>query len=408
MYHMMTKNKCGFMLYYDACEVTTLDFPIACAKSHTMGKQLSKWAWSKVPKKAIEEVIQNDITIEVHGVYPNTPTELLTHYGGSVDVEQIDFTPTSRKQLNYVRPAFSLVNHGKTLLVKVTPGKDYLYHYSGIIRHCLHQYDRVSLLKIYRYPHIEVTIDEWTMLDNKFITQDAVVIMGYVEEAELYLTMHLNNLSLFRKSENAYYTATQYRASSGQMIIFLGVKYSFWGDISARIVRKFCKLGVKEVIYISKLGSLRTPNDIYNFVFSPTKYITLGYCDIKNVTETTLNNIAAMFPELNTHCHVSVPTVIGEDLVQRSTMIQYGACSIDNEISQMAHAISNFNKMSHQQVCFSSLHFASDYLRKSAEVDSEIAYDLSNNRSKKALKQKTKMMQVLLSYLTLYIQSTYN
>ncbi len=172
-------------------------------------------------------------------------------------------------------------------------------------------------------------------------------------------------------------------------------------------MKKLCKLGVKEVIYIGKLGSLRTPRDIYNVVFSPTKYITIGYCDVKNVTETILNNMAVMFPELNTYCHVSVPTVIGEDLVQRSTMTQYGACSIDNEISQMAHAISNFNKMSQQQVCLSSLHFASDYLRKSAEVDSKIAYDLSNNRSKKSLEQKTKIMQVLLSYLMLYIQSRY-
>lgn len=119
------------------------------------------------------------------------------------------------------------MNHDETLLVKVTPGQDYLYHYAGVIRHCLHQQNRVSLLKIYRYPHIEDTIDQWTMLDHQFITQDAVIIMGDVDEAELYLTTHLNNLSPFRKSENEYYTATRYRTSSGHMIIFLGVKYSF-------------------------------------------------------------------------------------------------------------------------------------------------------------------------------------
>ena len=58
------------MLRYDAFEVTTLNFPIACEKSHTMGRQLSKWAWSKVPQKAIEEAIQNNITMVYNPVHP--------------------------------------------------------------------------------------------------------------------------------------------------------------------------------------------------------------------------------------------------------------------------------------------------------------------------------------------------
>jgi hypothetical protein len=90
---------------------------------------------------------------------------------------------------------------------------------------------------------------------------------------------------------------------------------------------------------------------------------------------------------------------------QRDAIIEHNAYSIDNEIAQIAHTISHFNKTEPQQVCFSSLHFASDYLRTSAEIDSEIAYDLSNNRHAKALKHKAKIMHELFAYLIRYMRS---
>jgi len=388
---------------YDYCELVELHIPVACIKSHTMGKKLPVWAWSKVPQQSIQEAVSKNTTIEVHGVYPTVSPENFTRYK---EHASISFTPTSRKRFNYIRPTFSWVNRGSTLIVQVTPGRDYLYHYAGIIRYCLHQYHRTSLLTVYRYPEIERTLDVWTTLDESLISQDSVVIIGYVEEAEAYLITQRNQFLFITKEENRYYTAVQYRTYSGQLIIFLGVKYSFWGDISAIIASKLCKLCAKEIIYISKLGSLRTPDDVYNAVFAPTNYITMNYCDVISITRST-NSIASIFPELDTQCHASVPTVIEEDLRQRAVLVNHSVSSIDNEISQIANAVANFNKTHKKKVCFSSLHFASDYLRKDTEVNHDIAYDLSNHRSADAVKRRANVMKVLLSYLHRYIQNTY-
>ncbi|MHA7878094.1 MAG: hypothetical protein ACX93T_04230 [Bacteroidota bacterium] len=368
-----------------------------------MGKKLPVWAWSKVPQRSIQDAVSKDATIEVHGVYPTVSPENFTGYK---EYASVSFTPTSIKRLNYVRPTFSWVNNGHTLIVKVTPGRDYLHHYAGILRYCLYQYRRTGLLAIYRYPEVEQTIDVWTMLDESLIPKNSVVIIGYVEEAESYLTTQLEQFYLFTREENSYYTVALYHTCSGESIVFLGVKYSFWGDISATIASKLCKLHVKEIIYISKLGSLRTPKDVYNTVFAPTKYITMNYCDVISITRST-NPIACMFPELDTQCHASVPTVIEEDLMQREVLVNHGVSSIDNEISQIAYAVSKFNKTSINKVDFSSLHFASDYLRKDTEVNHDIAYDLSNHRSKEAVKRRVNIMKVLLSYLRRYIQATY-
>ncbi|MCU0318251.1 MAG: hypothetical protein MUC61_02830 [Amoebophilaceae bacterium] len=371
-----------------------------------MGKKLPVWAWSKVPQRSIREAALNNATIEVHGVYPTVSIERFTHYKACANTQYVDFTSTSKKRLNYVRPTFSWVDGGNTLIVKVTPGRDYLCHYAGIIRYCLHQYRRTNLLTIYRYPEVEHTLDVWTTLDDPLIVRDSVVIIGYVEEAENYLAMHLNRFFFAKREENEYYISAQYYTSGGQSIIFLGVKYSFWGNISAVIASKLCELHVKEIIYISKLGSLRTPNDVYNAVFAPTKYITMNYCNVTNITSAT-NNIASMFPELNTQCHASVPTVIEEDFIQREVLINHNVSSIDNEISQIAYAVSDFNKKNQRNVCFSSLHFASDYLREATEINHNIEHDLSNHRSTGAIKKKVNIMRVVLLYLHRYVQTSY-
>jgi hypothetical protein len=371
---------------YDHCELVDLNFPVSCIRSHTMGKKLPVWAWSKVPQKSIMKAALNNATIEVHGVYPTVSIERFTHYKTCTNTQYISFTPTRKKRSNYVRPTFSWVNGGNTLIVKVTPGRDYLCHYAGIIRYCLHQYRRTNLLTIYGYPEVEHTIDVWTTLDDLLIVRDSVVIIGYVEEAENYLATHLDRFFFAKREENKYYISVQYYTYGGQSIIFLRVKYSFWGNISAVIASKLCELHVKEIIYISKLGSLRTPNDVYNAVFAPKQYITMNYCDVTNITSPT-NNIASMFPELNTQCHASVPTVIEEDFMQRGVLVNHDVSSIDNEIAQIAYAVSNFNKTNQGNVCFSSLYFASDYLREATEINHNIEYDLSNHRSTEAVKK---------------------
>src|SRR3989344_4553422 len=79
--------------------------------------------------------------------------------------------------------------------------------------------------------------------------------------------------------------------------------------------------------------------------------------------DTLQHPIHDLFPEINSGYHVSVPTVLEEDYLQRKITVELGITSIDNEISQIAFAVSRFNKEYNKNPRFFALHFATDYLR---------------------------------------------
>ena len=105
------------------------------------------------------------------------------------------------------------------------------------------------------------------------------------------------------------------------------------------------------------------------------------------------------FPDLDTGLHVSVPTVLEEDYLQRRTATDLGAASIDNEISHMARAAAVYGGD------FSAAHFATDYVRSPGERNAPTSHDLASNRGaleanrKKAIQQQI-VRHVLLPYLT--------
>ena len=79
--------------------------------------------------------------------------------------------------------------------------------------------------------------------------------------------------------------------------------------------------------------------------------------------------------------------------------------SIDNEISQIANTIDNFNKLNSTNISYTSLHFATDYLKSRNELDKQVELNLSNNRCELAKSCKEvvtkKIISLLLEYLSM-------
>ena len=314
---------------------------------HTMCFSLDQYVQQKLPTKLIEKAVINDWNIEIHGIFPLLFSQYSNVLGFDA-IEHFEFKHNKKiKKYNYIRPSFFIgyrKNQKNTLVISVTPGEDYIYHYSSMIRHHLLTLTSKGedLMTIHRYPELENNLSDWTNLDNEFVMPNDIVILGSVETIENAFKEKID-LELISSNENKYYGTKRYKLPNGKIVSFLGVKYSYWGSMSANIVSKLCKLGVSEIIYSAKLGSLTKPEDLYHKIYSPTKYLRMKSHKVTELITNLPNRFVKKFPELNSNWHVSIPTVLEEDFEQRRIAKEIGVESIDNEISCMAIAINNYN-----------------------------------------------------------------
>ncbi|MBN9344434.1 MAG: hypothetical protein BGO76_09020 [Caedibacter sp. 38-128] len=346
-------------------------FPAFRMLDHTMCFSLDKYAEQKLPLHLFQKALIHEWKIEIHGIYPLLFSENAGKLGFDV-IEQISFQHNKKeKRFNYIRPQFFIgykKNKPNTLIIAVTPGEDYIYHYASMVRHYLSKLTKNAedLFEIHRYPDLEDKLADWTNLDNKFVHSHDIVILGSVEKIEQFL-LNKHKAKLLSKEKSDYYESTRYQLSNGKVVNFLGVKYSYWGCMSGKIVKKLCELGAQEIIYSAKLGSMTKPEDLYQKIYAPTKYLTMKFHSVIRFIVNVPNKFVEKFPQLNSEWHVSIPTVLEEDFEQRRVATQVGAQSIDNEISRMAAAIEDYNLQQNTKIPFCAIHFATDYVRKKGE-----------------------------------------
>ncbi|MCH9648621.1 MAG: hypothetical protein K0U98_10305 [Deltaproteobacteria bacterium] len=382
--------------------------PVCRPLDHTMFHALDEYVAQKLPTEALYEALLQGHRIEVHGIHPaHLPTvapNLGLHELRSLNTEK---HPRS-KVYNFIRPGFFTArrSHGEEVLVAaVVPGRDYVRHYAGLVRHFVHMHTSSAeeRIEIHRYPVADGTLPRWSRLDEMRIPAGGTVIVGYVDEVARTLRQACG-LELLESHQNDSYGALHYRLANGRPLTLLGVKFSFWGSISAALTRALCQQGVDELIYIGKLGALDRPEDVYSRIFSPSQFVVLDHREVVEAVSGIPNRLLDRFPELDTHCHISVPTVIEEDYVQRKLVTDLGALSIDNEISQMAATVHQHNALTGQRTSFSALHFATDYVRSSRERSLSCPLDLSNNRTRVARSKKEAVLRrILHQYLCPYL-----
>jgi hypothetical protein len=374
---------------------------------HTMSNSIDKYVSQKLPHALIKKHIFKSGRIEIHGIHPMALLEVSKFLGYKI-IKNIKFTHnSSTKKFNFQRPTFSIAVNKKNehiLLITTIPGRDYILHYGSLVRHYLNTLtnNHKDILSLFRYPFTERSIHYWTKLDNSLIQSDDIVIVGYV--AELYVFFKKNtSWKIESKIENEFYHSLRITTDRGSKINLLGVKYTFWGDISAKLVYQILKLGAKEIIYCGKLGALTSPSDLYKRIFSPSKYVIMYHDKLIGKIDSLQHPMHNLFPQIDSGYHVSVPTVLEEDYIQREIISELKINSIDNEISQMAFAVSRFNKEYCKDIKFIALHFATDYIRNNNERAEKTNFDLSNNRSKIAQQNKMEMIGKIGELLTKYL-----
>ena len=374
---------------------------------HTMYQALDRYAEEKLPVPQIEDTILSGGSIEIHGVYP-AHFSALTEDRGLTSISLVDFDrKPATKKFNWVRPKFFHARRDQRsiLAVAVIPGRDYFFHYATIVRHYIHKLTEnpSDFLSLYRYPVAERRLSSWTEFNHRFVHRGDRVILGYVEEIA-DLLKGANIAEQIGCDENDFYGSYRYRLFDGSTLNLLGVKFSFWGSISASLVESICHSGATEIIYLAKLGALSSPEHIYSRIFAPQSFFLVHHDTLISKIESPPNRILEWSPHISTGAHVSVPTVLEEDYKMRRTVTEFGAQSIDNEISQMAEAVAIHNSVHKTEVTFSAIHFATDYIRSESERTLTTTFDLGNDKIGSARINKRKMISriaegVLFPYL---------
>jgi hypothetical protein len=377
-------------IYDEAQDEDWARLPHCRPLDHTMFDALDEYVAQKLPTAALYQALIDGVPIEVHGIYPGHLPAVARRLG-IIELIPVPFTPQrADKRLNFVRPSYFRGKRGARplLIVAVTPGREYLLHYAGLIRHFLylHTSRAQEHVRIIRYPGAERALTDWTNL-SRFVRPTDTVLVGYVDEIASILAE-----DGFAQGdggiENPYYVSRRYRRPSGRDINLIGVKFSFWAGIAGRLATAFCHAGASEILYCGKLGSLESPDDVYERIFCPSRYFLMEHHRLVEEIDPPPNPFLARFPSLDSAAHVTVPTVIEEDYLQRNAAAAIAAASIDNEIAHMAAAIAQHNRAAGRETGFSAVHFATDYVRKFDERNLNVTLNLSNNRTHVALEKK--------------------
>lgn len=382
-------------MYRDALEVDFDDIPVTSPEQHTMGSAVDKYVTQRLPTALLDMAAGS--AVEVHGIYPAHLSSLVKSCRGIHN--GYHFAP--RKAFNLVRPGYFIVPAGngssaRKLIVAVPPGRDYVLHYASLIRHYLPR--RGGLARVVRYPEAERTIGEWTGLGELVRPGDRLLV-GFVRE----LLPHLlaPGGSVVGETASEFYGVTHVSLPGGRRLCLLGVRFSFWGCISARLAETCARLGADEIVYVGKLGTLTSPRDIYERLFVPSAFRVHGKGRGNGMPE---NRLLSWNPALDSGGHISVATVLEEDTGLRAIADAYGACSIDNEIAQMANALASLS--SEHETSFASIHFATDYLRAPGEGEGLGQHDLTSHRTADALRLKARMIARIAAILRSYYLDT--
>lgn len=313
---------------------------------HSMGKSLKNYINIKLP-----DFLFNDFIEEIYVVGNYDRNAIIS------DKEKTD------KVFNYERPTYKFEN--KQAFVYCYPGIDYVYHYSKMIKYYLEILNlNKKLITIYPSEgEIRNTIENSNL---KCIPNASTVIMGYV-----------NGLEYLSNNKNWIGTQDFMWKSINDKKILLGCKHSYWGDISYYVVELLASLGVKNIIYSEKLGTL-------NEEYLPNQMLATGnksiFKDGSIINWDNLFDNAINSENIKYGVHATMPSILDEtkEWVNQN---KYSVDFVDPEIGFMAKAALDNN------INFSYLHIISDNLSRKFDED------LSNERKESVILKRKRLIK---------------
>lgn len=378
-------------IYSKVVMVPDKNFDSPYLDEHTMTVSLEKYVQSKLPVELIKTKVKTIDRVEVHGIYPDLKVLNDLNLGFNI-LEVIHFSKQKSDNSNSLRPMFLLAEKDsrKLLVCCVTPGRDLLIHYASMLKY----YFRNSPTPVlaYAYPFAERRIDRWTGLDDKMIIKNDIVILGYS-------TFFRNqfekdpDFSVLSAYQNKYYSATRFIAKNGKIVNCLEANYGHWGDISDFLAQRICQLHASEILHIGKVGTLKSPSEVYKRIYIPKSFVVGRRNEIMSIGS-RISNSMEYIKEHSSLAHVSVSTTMEETFAQRESLSQKKIDTIDIESSKIARAVALYNLTNKSKVKFGAIHFSSDYLKKQNEVDNSVDIDLATSREELEHRKKNILIEI--------------
>ncbi|MGT2751197.1 hypothetical protein ACVRXF_09920 [Streptococcus orisasini] len=333
-----------------------LNYSSLMVKNHSMGKYLKQY-----------------LELKVHHLFKNIAesNEIIVIPDFSRDAV-ISSVEKNDKLFNYMRPTVTMED-GK-YIVHCYPGIDYVFHYFCILK----SYFEIINKKVninYRLPKSEECFKTLEESNLKELPKVKTVILGYVDP--------IGNLNYDWEGEGVF-KWKKFDTRSGKSTLLLGCEHTYWGDISGYLVSELASMGVDTVIYVGKLGGLKS-------VFIPNESIATGNVSIiPNIGTIKWDNIFSSddSPYIYEGVHVTLPSVLQEtenwlEFINREGNYDF----VDPEIGHMARAANKLN------IQFSFLHIISDNLELRHEEN------LSNERREDIRVKRKKLLEEIQSIL---------
>ena len=358
---------------------------------HTMSEKLDDYICQKLPVDKLKTYTEINL-IEIYGIYPDI--KILGNIKFDFKIEDIIFQSKPKdNNSNSLRPLFCEARRGtnRFIVCFVVPGNDLIEHYASMLKYFYRNLNNMKV-KIYDDEETRCGIGTWTGLDKSFIQKNDIVILGYSTFAKEYFSSS-DGFKKISEVQNAFYTSTTFEEKNGKRVNCLEANYGHWGDISKHLVHNICVCDASEIIHIGKSGTFTDPNDVFSRLFIPNNFsISNGKIIDKKIE---IHNNMSSIKEHQSGGHVSTSTVMNETFEQRQNLIKFGTDTIDIESSKIAQAVSEFNHDNNTSIKFSSIQFASDYIRGDLQKDEVGKVDLTTEREQLIYLKKNILLKIM-------------
>lgn len=266
----------------------------------------------------------------------------------------------TNKLFNYQRPTLDIKD---SLCHYIFPGNDYLLHYTLLYNYHLNTNKTLECLQDLN--HIQQQEVPFHLIWNtlKIPTNiSPTVILGYVE------SIKENNEEWTDWIFNDQFGYTYHK---NKKVMLLGCKHSYWGDIAGVLTYKLASYGVRNILYVGKLGTLNEGLHPNETIVSGSHSYLCG--DIVNWTSSDLCSRL----KINKVKHYSLP----------STMLETKAWAIKarTEFDVVDPEIGHMALQSLQcGINFGYLHLVTDFL-----LDEKQEEGLHNENNFKEKRERT-------------------